>query len=188
MDVCADVTWPLDAGQAEKWRAWPQEERSVFEERLGALTVADVRHLLVEEPTVVRPDESVESLLAKMIEDPRTRHVYVVDEEGVLLGSVRMNTVVEYLFPLTAIIQHSSELSLGTYVSFSSKTIRDLMNDNPRFVQESTLLSEVARILIEEKINELPVVDQRRRVIGQINVYEIISAYLKGLDEQKRRQ
>ncbi len=52
------------------------------------------------------------------------------------------------------------------------------MNDEPYFVEESTPLFEMAEILIREKINELPVVDKDRRVIGQVNVYEIIAAFL----------
>ncbi|RLC44775.1 MAG: hypothetical protein DRH70_08430 [Candidatus Coatesbacteria bacterium] len=143
------------------------------------LTVGDVRSLLVERATVIKPGEPIRALLEKMIEDPRTRHVYVVDDEGVLIGSVRMNTVVEHLFPLSAVLEYSGALTMTSFHVFGAKTADDLMNDEPCFVEESTSLSDMARILMREKINELPVVDERHRVIGEINVYEVIAAYLK---------
>ena len=36
---------------------------------------------------------------------------------------------------------------------------------------------------MQEKINELPVLDDEHRVIGQVNIYEVIKAYLKEIQE-----
>ena len=146
---------------------------------LGAMHVADVRHLLVDKPAMIRPDQSEEELLAKMIEDPRTRHVYVVDESGVLIGVVRMNSVVERLFPFSAVVERGVHWVANRLDNSEGRTVAGMMNDNPRFVCESTTLSEMATILMHEKINELPVVDNEHRVIGQVNVYEAINAYLR---------
>jgi len=33
--------------------------------------------------------------------------------------------------------------------------------------------------MVESKTNELPVINKKRVIIGQINMYEIIEAYLK---------
>lgn len=143
------------------------------------LTVADIRRLLVEKATVITLDQDHRSLLAKMIEDPRTRHVYVVDERGVLIGSVRMNTIVEYLFPLSSAIERGGAQTISSLARFGSSCFEEFMNEDPCFVEESTPLSEVARIMVREKVNELPVVDDKRHVIGEVNVYEIIAAYLK---------
>lgn len=152
----------------------------MFNDRFSAdLTVGDIRRLLVENATVITLDKNHRDLLAKMIEDPRTRHVYVVDDRGVLIGSVRMNTIVEYLFPLSSAIERGGAQTIGSLAMFASGGIEELMNEDPCFVEESTSLSDVARIMIREKVNELPVVDNEHRVIGEVNVYEIIAAYLK---------
>jgi len=145
---------------------------------LGNMHVADVRQLLVEKPATIRPDQTERELLVKMVEDPRSRHVYVVDENHVLIGVVRMNRVVERLFPFSAVAERGAQLIAGSLASFEGRTVAELMDDNPSFVYESTTLSEMATILMQEKINELPVVDSERRVIGQVNIYETIKAYL----------
>ncbi len=155
-------------------------DKKVF---LGNMCVADIRYLLVEDPAVLRPDDTEEELLAKMVEDPRTRHVYVVDEAGVLIGVVRMNSVVERLFPFSAVLERGTEFTIRGLANFGSGTVAEIMDDQPRFVYESTSLSDVAKILMQEQINELPVLDEKRRVIGQVNVYEIINAYLNEVQE-----
>jgi len=150
---------------------------------LGAMHVADVRDLLVGKPSVIGPDQTEQELLAKIVEDPRTRHVYVVDEKHVLIGVVRMNWVVEHLFPFSSVIERGTQLIVAGLASFEGRTVAELMDDNPHFVYESTTLSEMATILMQEKINELPVLDDERRVIGQVNIYEVIKAYLKEIQE-----
>jgi len=147
--------------------------------KLGDMKVDDVRHFLVTEPTVVRPEQSVDELLAKMVEALMTRHVYVVDTDNRLVGAVRMNTIVRYLFPFSAAVSDSSEVMVTQLVDFEGRRVGDIMDDRPSFVKPSTTLSEMAQILIEEKINELPVVDDDMHIVGQVNVYEVIMAYLK---------
>ena len=147
--------------------------------KLGNMRVRDVKHLLVKDPVVVGPDQTIEELLAAMAKNPRKRYAYVVDKEGRLVGSVFMNDVVKYLFPFEAVVERSTELSIGKYAYFETKTVGDIMNDSPRFMKETTLLSDMANILVKEKINELPVVDDQMHIVGQLSLYEVITAYLK---------
>lgn len=53
------------------------------------------------------------------------------------------------------------------------------MNKEPRSVRADTGLQDLARIMLEEKITELPVVDKANLLTGQVNMYEIIKAYLQ---------
>jgi len=146
------------------------------------MQVKDVRHLVVEDPSVIGPNQTIDELLRTIIDDTRTRHVYVINDDGRLIGVVRMNAVVEYLFPLTAIATHGSELLYGMLHDLGAKAVKDIMNPEPRFVYDTTPLDEMARILIEAKINELPIVDEHMRLIGQVNIYEVIKGYLDAQD------
>jgi CBS domain-containing protein len=47
---------------------------------LNALTVSDVWELVVDSPSTIGPHARLVELLEIMVEDTRTRHVYVVDE------------------------------------------------------------------------------------------------------------
>ena len=150
---------------------------------LGHLQVKDIRHLLVENPASVPAGAPLRDVLAKMTEDLRTRQVYVVDNEGRLIGAVRMNSVVEYLFPLEATLEHDKGLYVAYFPKIGAQTAADLMVSPPIRVTEETTLGEMSRLLMEEGINELPVVDEQERLIGQVNMYETINAYL-GIDQR----
>ena len=70
-------------------------------------------------------------------------------------------------------------MSIGKYAYFETKTVGDIMNDSPRFMKEDTLLSDMADIMVQENINELPVVDDKMHIIGQLSLYEVTTEYLK---------
>ena len=144
---------------------------------LGRLKINDVMHLVVKNPTVVKKDETISKLLDAVNKDLKTRHVYVVDDENRLIGSVRMNSIVKYLFPMKAILSSSITSHSNLNVNIFSATAENLMKMDPFSVKAESTLSSAATIMIKEEINELPVVDDEMKIIGQINVYEIIEAY-----------
>lgn len=37
--------------------------------------VRDIRNLIISTPSTISPDDTIDTLLAKIIEDPRSRHV-----------------------------------------------------------------------------------------------------------------
>lgn len=145
---------------------------------LGDMQVKDIYHLLVENPAAVHTATPMRDVLRKMIDDLRTRQVYVIDDEGRLLGAVRMNSVVEYLFPIDAILEHSKKLYVAYIPKLDVPTAADLMLSPPARVTAETTLGEMAGFLMQEGINELPVVDAEERLVGQVNIYEVINAYL----------
>jgi CBS domain-containing protein len=60
----------------------------------------------------------------------------------------------------------------------AAKLAKDIMNTSPIYVFEDTPLAEMITIMTREKINELPVVDKKQKIIGEVNVLEIIAKYL----------
>jgi arabinose-5-phosphate isomerase len=56
-----------------------------------------------------------------------------------------------------------------------SVTARDVMHPRPKAVRPDQLVVEAARILREHKIDQLPVVDERGRPVGFLDVQDILS-------------
>lgn len=46
--------------------------------KLKNMKVGDIQHLLVKEAAVTGPKQSIKDLLARIVDDPRTRHIYVI--------------------------------------------------------------------------------------------------------------
>jgi len=145
---------------------------------LGNLQVKDIDHILVKNPTFILSTAPLLEVLEKITQDLRTRQVYVVDENQRLIGVVRMNSVVEYLFPFDAVLELNTSLYDAYYPKFGAETARDIMISPPVKVTEDTALGEMASLMMKKGVNELPVVDDQECLIGQVNMYEVICAYL----------
>jgi CBS domain-containing protein len=134
--------------------------------------------LLVIEPSWVHQSTSIEEVMQKMLADLRTRWVYVVDAQKRLLGGVPMHAMIEVLFPLKAIVEHPEPLYEGYFPKTGAKTAGDLMHVPIPSVTGETTLREMAGLLINRQINEIAVVDSDNVLIGEVNVSEVIKAYL----------
>ncbi len=149
------------------------------ERSIGDMHIRDVHRLIIENAATIGAERPLSELLEKIIADPRSRHVYVVDEKGILTGSVRLHAVVKQLFPLTTATSSGEFRTLEILATYDAKTVGDIMDESPVFVQEETTVNEAVQLMVAEGVNELPVVDTRGRVIGEVNFLEVIAAYLE---------
>ena len=149
---------------------------------LDKMRVRDIRHLIIEKPTLVREDAALDTLFPKILQDPRTRHIYVVNDNRILVGSIRLNGLVEYLFPLM-LTKSSFNLASRLLKNFNARVAGDIMNRHPSFVMEQTPIPDMVAIMHRDLANELPVVDDQKRVIGEVNAFELILAYIQNRRE-----
>lgn len=150
-------------------------------QKIANCTVADVCPPLTDPPAAVRDSDLLEDLLQVMRVETGMRHVYVTDANGRLTGSINVQKIVAFLFPTAAAMRSQQGLYGGImeqYDTICAREVKDLCDRNPLCVQDSTLLTEVARIFLQEKITELPVVDADGLLVGEVNMYEIIDAYV----------
>jgi CBS domain-containing protein len=153
------------------------------EEFLANSQVKDIRNLIDANPAIVTPETSIHVTMQKIIDDTRSRHAYIVDENNVLIGSIRVNNVIQYLFPTYSLLQDQETFKIGSFMEYTTaQKASDIMNPKPVFVYEDTLLSEMISIMMRERVNEMPVVDKQLHVIGEVNILKIIAYYLKNTE------
>lgn len=142
--------------------------------------VKEIRELLVKKPKITSPDSSLENLIDKILSGAKSRHVYVTDKNNKLLGSIRLNSLIDYIFPNT--------IFLGSIENFMIypiskkiflKTANEIMNIDPSYVKDETLITDMIKIMKNEQINELPVVDKNMIIIGEVNLFEVLIYYKK---------
>ena len=149
------------------------------EESLGKVLISEIKDLIIKNPTIIFKDTKIKDIMSAIIEDSRSRHAYVVDNSGKLIGSIRTNNIIQYLFP-TTYLKESQSLQISSYWEFSNaKTAEDIMNKNPNYVYEHTNIKKLITIMISEKINEVPVIDKNFKLVGEVNVMEIIAKWLE---------
>jgi CBS domain-containing protein len=136
-------------------------------------------------PVTVKPLDTVETVL-KLLEEKHISGLPVVDEDGKVAGviseadllfkerPIRMPLYlifldgVIYLEPLDKFKQQLKK-TLGILV-------QDVMTPNPITITPVTLVSQAADLMLEKRINRLPVVDEEGKLIGIITRNDLLRA------------
>jgi len=109
--------------------------------------VKDINQLIVKNPSTLNETSSLKDLLEEIVKDAKSRHVYIVNYQNKLIGSVRLNNTLQYMFPTISLLNENDVFQIGSYQVYSSaKSIKDIMTANPSFVYEDTLLSEMVKL------------------------------------------
>jgi len=123
------------------------------------LTVGDIMRSGRNNP-VVDPEKTVSQVLVK-ITQARAGAAVVVDKNGKLTG----------IFTDGDLRRH-----LEIDDKLPQRKIKDVMTRNPLVVKKDQLAAEALRILEEKKIDEVPVVDEKNRPVGLLDVQDILRA------------
>lgn len=135
-------------------------------------------------PAVVAAHATLREVAGKMIEDLRTREVYVRDDKGHFIGVITLRRLARCVFS-SEIPGRQSPTSLLELVS--AQTAKDLALRKPAYVHEDDTFERLLAVMFRYDINEIPVVNSEKTIVGNINMLEILSAWLSGkLDELKR--
>ncbi len=141
--------------------------------------VRDVRNLITQEPTVARRDESLVEVARKIVENPKTRSVYVVDSQNRLVGIIPVIELVQYLYyrdiPQEYVLYHPP-------MALSKDTRAEDIMLPPEFVKDDDNLRDAIRKMFKNNLKELPVVDEDMRIIGDLNILELIVAWLESVE------
>ena len=68
------------------------------------------------------------------------------------------------------------------------KTARDIMITDVVTVSYAAPLSEVERLLVENKISGMPVVDEAGHVVGVVSIKDLVERYAEDPDSRPRRE
>ncbi len=111
---------------------------------------------------IVKGEMRVKDVLLK-ITGARAGSASVIGKKGVLIG----------IFTDGDLRRH-----LETDAALSGRQVKNVMTKNPITISKDMLAADAFRILREKRIDEIPVVDKRRRPIGLIDVQDLLKAGL----------
>jgi CBS domain-containing protein len=149
-------------------------------DELDALTWPErairVKDLMTQAPTTVDSNATV-GVAWKLMRDRKIRHLPVLDEDKRLIGIVTDRDLRE------VILEPSIQERLGTLArSVNIVTVKDVMTWGVITVRPDTGIGEAARIIRDQKIGALPVLEGGR-VVGMLTATDLVKALLDVLDE-----
>lgn len=131
---------------------------------LGKRLILKVEDIMRKGPgnPVVRENATIKSVLLS-ITKARAGSASVVDSGGRLAG----------IFTDGDLRRH-----FETNPDIINRKVKDLMTKNPTVIKKDKLAAEAMEILRAKKLDELPVVDDRKRPIGLLDVQDLLKAGL----------
>ncbi len=125
----------------------------------GFLQVKDIMRKGNENPFVF-PDCKIKDAMLK-ITKARAGCVSVIDKRGKLIG----------LFT-----DGDLRRKIETDMDLLNKSIDSVMTKNPKFIEDFNIAQEGLRKLRQWKIDELPVIDKRKKLVGLLDIQDLLKA------------
>ena len=140
------------------------------------IRVKQIRKLLKAEPTVVSKDDDIKTLIFSMIDDPRVRSLFVVDEKKKLIGIITLQDLVSFAFK-----DYISMDDLGYNIvkDALAKKAEDIISAYNIYVKEENTLTECFNLMFNNGLESIPVVDDNHVVIGVVNMLELLTTWLE---------
>ncbi len=134
-----------------------------------------VRDRMSSEPITITPDTPFQEAL-KLMREHRFRRLPVVDKHGKLVGIVSERDLL-YASPSPATSLSVWELN---YL-LSKLQVREIMTENVITTTPDAPIEDAARLIVDNKIGGLPVVDEQNHVVGVITETDIFKTFVEML-------
>ena len=146
------------------------------------------KNIMTSGVVTVTPETSIGEL-SKILLENKISGVPVIDKEGKLIGIVseadiiRENIKVQFPFYFDPLMVSGYIADFEKY----SEDIKDYLNVKVELIMNhrvktsnlSTPVSEVADIMISNRVNRIPVIDENKKVVGIITRADIIKSMIE---------
>jgi len=137
------------------------------EKRFGELLVGDVFEKTVLKASQVGLDAHVKDVIELMIANPVSRKVYVVDAEGRYVGTVSTETILRLLGYRVG-VRKDGGLSFVRFLVDAFKEDAQRIMVKGMTITKDTNLAAALDVMLNEHLNDLPVVDAEGKLIGEL--------------------
>jgi len=143
------------------------------------------KDIMTKKVVAIDKDSTVGDL-AKLLIKNKISGVPVVDEKNIIVGMITEADIIlkESSLPLPLSFSFSFMDKYETYMKdtkeYLKTKVEDIMTGEVKTVREDTPLARVVNIMINNKINRVPVVDKNNKLVGIITRANIIESIIKG--------
>ncbi len=145
-------------------------------------TVGDVAGLVSKEPTQVQKNAKIRDAIDLMLKNPVSRKVYVIDVDGNLVGAVTTETILK-LIGYRVGVQENLDIEFYRFLRDTLKENVEEVVAKVKPIKKETKLTEALRLMIELHVNDLPVVDDDYKLIGELSSLELFAKGRELFDE-----
>jgi CBS domain-containing protein len=145
-----------------------------------------VKDVMSKHVVTVNAGDTVHQALEVMIEN-KVSVLPVVDHQGHCVGILSTSDLVDVTYELDAGLnaaEHESELWWGPFIrnlsqNVAQQSVLDLMTEEVVAVAPNTPLVQAAGDMLRERVHRLPVVDDKRRLVGILSMSDVLQAFVE---------
>ena len=131
----------------------------------------------ISKPATVRIDEPLRNAVEAIV-DSETRKVYVLDADGKIKGTITLETLLRQGGYRLGVRKAGMTSFLRMMGEISRDKVQDVMV-KPVKVLRDEMLVNVTRLMVENHLNDLPIVDDEGVLVGELNGVDILKASKK---------
>jgi len=136
--------------------------------------ISEIHTLIVNNPATVQTGSKILDAVESMLDDPRTHAVYVVDEDEKVIGIITLSDLIGVTSVQTGAVAKKKMFSFWNYSKLLyCETVDDIMRKPVTMRLDDTIISAL-RVIEEHNLFALPLVDDKGRLIGELNGLEIL--------------
>lgn len=126
-----------------------------------------------KKPATVAQDATLSEAAAALMKNRETRKVYVVDKDGKLVGTITLETLLRHTGYRLGVRKTGMTSFIRMLAEASDEKVTDAMA-RPVKVLENEMILNVTRLMVENHLNDLPVVDDKGRLVAELNGLDIL--------------
>ena len=146
-------------------------------------TVEDVFNMVVEKPPSVKKDAVLKDAVDAIIGNSVSQRVYIVDGRGRLAGMITMESLLKQVGYRIGARKAGVTSFLGLMKDILHEDVEHFIT-SPLKITKETKLVDALKLMVENRTNDLPVVDGDGVLIGELNGLEILVAARKLFKEK----
>jgi CBS domain-containing protein len=153
------------------------ETHSIITE-IYALTVKDLIKPIDAKDSYVEKDVAVEQVFRQL---SKKNHLWVVDDKVTLhvLGVITESDTIQLFAPPITPLQSFDKPTLQSFQYGLSTTAEEIMSTQPITADPDEKIADVILKMKQHKIKHLPVIDENKRILGEITLHRLIQEYTK---------
>lgn len=152
-----------------------------------------VKEVMSKHVVTIYAKDTVHDALERMMEN-KVSTLPVLDQQGCCVGILSTSDFVDVSHELDETLsgrEHESEVWWSLFVRNISQNVgghnvMELVTEDVIAVGPDELLVEAAGTMLREKIHRLPVLDDKRRLLGIISTTDVLRAFVNASPHKKK--